>query len=118
MQKRGGTQRMDGRFAAVTLVLGATLFGCASTAWRHARSEDSISSYHAFLEDHPGGRFSVEARARLELARVKKRPTRAGAEAFRGKYSDSELIAELDPLVEDLMFRHARAVGSPAAYRE
>lgn len=109
---------MDGRFPAVALLLGATLIGCAGTAWRRARSEDSISSYHSFLSDHPTSRFSDEARARLELARIKKRPTRAGAEAFRGKYGDSALIAELDPLVEDLLFRHARAVGTPAAYRE
>ena len=109
---------MDGRFAAVALALAVSAFGCAGTAWRHARGEDSIAGYHAFLEDYPDSRFSEQARARLDLARLKKRPTRAGADAFRAKYNDPELLAELDPFVEELLFRHARAIGNPDAYRE
>jgi len=109
---------MDGRFAALAVALCATLLGCASGAWRHARSEDSISAYHAFLEDYPDSRFGDEARARLELARIKKRPTRAGAEAFRAKYHDPDLLAELDPFIEELLFRHARAIGTAESYRE
>jgi hypothetical protein len=106
------------RIAAVAAALAASLVGCASSAWRHARSDDSITGYHTFLEDYPDSRFSEQARARLELARIKKRPTRAGAEAFRAKYSDPELVAELAPFVEELLFRHARAVGTTESYRE
>ena len=109
---------MDCRFAVVAAALAASVLGCASSAWRHARSADSISGYHAFLEDYPDSRFSEQAHARLDLARIKKHPTRAGADAFRAKNSDPELIAELDPLVEELLFRHARAVGSVESYRE
>jgi hypothetical protein len=118
MQVGGGTLRMDGRIAALAAMLAVSVLGCAGTAWRHARGEDSIAAYHAFLEDYPNSRFSDQARARLDLARLKKRPTRAGADAFRAKYSDPELVAELDPFVEDLLFRHARAIGTADAYRE
>jgi len=109
---------VDGRIAAIALVVAATLFGCAGTAWRHARAEDSISAYYAFLQEYPDSRFSDQARARLELSRLKKHPTRAGIEAFRAKYSTPELAAELDPFVEELLFRHARAVGTPESYRK
>src|SRR5688572_1638393 len=118
MQQGGGTLRMDGRFPAVAMVIAASLLGCAGSAWRHARSEDSISGYHAFLKDHPKSRYSDQARARLELARIKKQPTRAAADAFRARHRDSDLLAELDPFVEELLFRHARAVGTSTSYRE
>ncbi len=109
---------MDGRFPAIAMVIAASLIGCAGSAWRHARSEDSISGYHAFLKDHPESRYSDQARARLELARIKKQPTRAASDAFRARHRDPELLAELDPLVENLLFRHARAVGTAESYRE
>ena len=108
---------MDGRIAALAVALATSLLGCAGSAWRHARSEDTISAYHAFLQDFPDSRFSDQARARLELSRIKKRPTRSSVEAFRARYSTPELIAELDPLVEDLFFHHARAVGTAESYR-
>jgi hypothetical protein len=108
---------MDGRIAALAVALATFLLGCAGSAWRHARSEDTISAYHAFLRDFPDSRFSDQARARLELSRIKKRPTRSSVEAFRARYSTPELIAELEPLVEDLFFHHARAVGTAESYR-
>ncbi len=109
---------MDGRFTAVAVALAASLLGCAGSAWRAARSEDTISAYHTFLRNFPDSGFSAQARARLELARLKKRPTRAGVEGFRAKYGDPNLLAELNPFVEDLLFRHARAVGTPESYRK
>jgi len=108
---------MDRRISAIAMSLACTFLGCAGAAWRHARAEDSISSYYAFLQDYPDSRFSDLARARLDLARLKKRPTRSGVEAFRAKYPMPELTAELDPFVEELLFRHARAVGTPESYR-
>jgi hypothetical protein len=108
---------MDSRIAALAVALATALLGCASSAWRHARGEDTITAYHAFLKEYPDSRFSDQARARLELSRIKKRPTRSSVEAFRARYSTPELVAELDPLVEQLFFDHARAVGTPEAYR-
>jgi hypothetical protein len=109
---------MDGRIPALAVALVVSLLGCAGNAWRHARSEDSISAYYTFLRDHPTSRFSDEAHARLELARLRKRPTRAGIEAFRARYATPDLLAELTPFVENMVFRHARALGTPASYRE
>ena len=82
MQEGGGNLRMDGRIAAVAVALAASALGCAGSAWRHARSEDTIAAYHAFLKDYPDSRFSDQARARLELARIKKRPTRSASRRF------------------------------------
>jgi hypothetical protein len=109
---------MDGRNTAVALALAATsLLGCAGMAWRDARRADTIAAYHDFLRDFPTSPYSDEARARIDLSRIKRHPTRAGVETFRARYSTPDLIAELDPLVEDLLFEHARAIGTPAAYR-
>jgi hypothetical protein len=108
---------MDGRIIAVALLLGTSMSGCASSAWRHARVEDSVSSYYSFLKEYPDSRYSDEARARLDLSRLKKHPTRAAVDAFREKYAAPDLAAELDPFVEDLFFRHTRAVGTADAYR-
>ncbi len=117
MQQGEETFRMDGRIPALAVVLATSLLGCAGTAWRNARGEDTISAYHAFLREYPESRFSDQARARLDLARLKKSPTRAGVESFRTKHATPELVAELDPFVEDLEFRHARAIGTPESYR-
>lgn len=109
---------MTARFAVLALLLISLLTGCAGSAWRQAREDDSITAYHRFLRDYPESSFSDEARARLELARIRKKPTREAYDAFQKRFSDPALAAELLPFVEEAFFRHARAVGSPDAYRE
>jgi hypothetical protein len=108
---------VDGRIPVLAVALSISVLGCAGSAWRHARSDDTITAYHTFLKQYPESRYSDQARARLELARIKKHPTRSSVETFRARYSTPELSAELDPLVEDLFFQHARAVGTAEAYR-
>ncbi len=109
---------MPRRIATLALVLAVALPGCAGRAWRNAREQDSITAYHRFLRDYPDSSFGAEARARLELARIRKKPTRDSYESFTRKFSDPALAAELLPYVEESYFRHARAVGTVAAYRE
>lgn len=108
---------MAGRFAAV-VVLAAVVIGCAGSAWRRARSEDTVLAYHRFLKEFPDSHFSEEARARVELARVRNHPTRAAFEAFRERYGNPALLAELKPFVEESFFRRARAIGTGESYRE
>jgi hypothetical protein len=108
---------MGGRISTLAAVLALSLVGCAGSAWRHARSEDTIAAYHRFLKEFPDSRFSDLARARLELSRLKMNPTLPAIEAFREKFAQPDLLAELDPFVEGLLFRRARAVGTPEAYR-
>ena len=108
---------MASRIAAVLGVLAVAVVGCAGSAWRDARHEDTISAYHTFLREFPDSSFTGQARARLELARVRKRPTRIAFEAFRERYGSRELLAELRPYVEDSLFQHARAVGTIESYR-
>jgi hypothetical protein len=117
MQEGEETSGMDGRFPALALALSTALLGCAGSAWRHARGEDTIAAYHSFLKEYPDSRFSDLARARLELSRLKRSPTLAAITAFRERYATPELMAELDPFVDDLLFRHTRAVGTADAYR-
>ena len=42
------------------------------------------------MQDYPDSRFAVQARARLELVRVRKEPTLAAYEAFREKYGRTD----------------------------
>jgi hypothetical protein len=118
MQIGGVTSRMSARNILIALVLGIMLSGSAGGSWRRARNEDTIAAYHRFLREYPQSRYSDRARARLDLARVKKHPTPAGIDAFRAKYSDPELLEELKPHVEAVLFQQARAAGSAESYRQ
>jgi len=110
---------MTSRIPAILVLLAAALLaGCAGRAWREARDADTIQAYHAFLREYPDASHAREARARLELVRIRKRPTRDRYEAFREEFGTADLLAELRPHVEEAYFLHARAVGTPAAYRE
>jgi hypothetical protein len=105
------------RLFSVLFALVATGLGCAGSAWEHARTDDTAAAYAAFLRDHPNSEYSDEARARSALTRVRKHPTPAGFEAFREKFADSGLVAELRPHVEGAYFDRARATGTAEAYR-
>lgn len=110
---------MHVRILALVLVVAlAMLAGCAGRAWRQARAEDSVGAYHRYLRDHPETTFAPRARARLELARIRDKPRRKGFLAFQEEFGEAfpELVAELKPHVEEVFFRHARAVGTAAAY--
>ncbi len=106
------------RIVPILLAFVAVLTGCVGAAWRNARSEDTISAYHQFLKEHPDSSFSEEARARLELSRLRLRPTRAGFDEFRKKYGSPELVSELRPYVENAYFDYARSIGTAEAYRK
>lgn len=111
---------MHVRISALVLALAmAVTVGCASRAWKYARAEDSVAAYHRFLREHPDTTFAPRARARLELVRIRDKPSRKAFHAFVEKYGDTfpELVAELGPHVEEPFFLHARAVGTAAAYR-
>lgn len=92
--------------------------GCAGSAWRKAKTEDTVAAYHGFLREYPDTTFAEEARARLEMARVKQRPSRETFEAFSEKYGTPELIAELRPHLEETFFGEARSLGTAMAFRE
>ena len=100
------------------LVLGLCLVlvaGCAGRAWRQARDQDSFAAYHRFLDEYPDSEWSAEARARLDMSRIRKRPTREAYQKFLAEHPDPALQAELAPYVEEAFFQHARAVGTAAA---
>ena len=118
MQEGEETSGWTVEFAAVAVALAASLLGCAGSAWRHARSEDTISAYHAFLRD---SRQPLQrSGARAARARRGSRSARRAAASRRFEPSTRLriCIAELDPLVEELFFHHARAVGTAESYRE
>ncbi|MEM7408604.1 MAG: hypothetical protein AAF430_00035 [Myxococcota bacterium] len=109
---------MSTRIVLLVLALITALGGCASSAWREARDADTISAYHRFLREYPDTSFSEEARARLELARVRKNPSRESFEKFLEKFANAGLEAELRPHVEEVYFEYARALGTAEAYQE
>jgi hypothetical protein len=108
---------MPRRIAALLVLAVAFLPACAGRAWRDARGTDTIQAYHAFLREYPDATFAQEARARLALVRVRKRPSTEAFEKFREEYGTPELLAELRPQVEEAYFLHARATGTPASYQ-
>lgn len=111
---------MPDRFAVsgiLLLLVLSLLAGCAGRAYRAARGEDTVAAYHRFLQQHPESAWSDQARARLEMARIRHKPTREAYRAFQREFTDPALLAELDPHVEEAFYRHARSVGSAEAYR-
>jgi len=112
---------MPDRISTLVLLLVClctALAGCAGRAWNAARGEDSVASYHRFLEEHPKSEWAEEARARLELVRIRKRPTTEAFQKFKAKHADSALPDELAPFVEETFFRQARAIGTAQAFED
>ena len=109
---------MSNRIVLLAVCVATAWVGCAGSAWREAREADTISAYHRFLREYPDTSFSQEARARLELARVRKNPSRDSFEKFLAKFDDPGLEAELRPYVEEVYFEYARALGSEQGYAE
>ena len=93
------------------LILASVLIlpGCAGRAWRQAQEEDTVAAYHRFLRDNGGSAYADRARAHLEFARVRKKPTAKGFESFQKKYPNDPLVEKLRPHVEEPFFRAARA---------
>jgi hypothetical protein len=92
--------------------------GCAGSAWKQARKQDTIAAYHRFLRDHPESRYTDEARMRFEYHQLKRQPNAEGMRAFADKYPDSPLLADLRPLFEEHAFAAARAAGTAEAYEK
>lgn len=109
---------MSHRPVVFILILALLAVGCAGRAWNQARDEDSVAAYHRFLRDHSESEYADEARARMEFARVRNKPSRIAFERFQKKHPDSPLVAELRPYVEEHFFAEARALGTEAAYQE
>jgi len=105
-------------FTAVLVFALLALTGCVGTAWNHALEEDTPAAYYRFMRDHGESKYADEARERLDFHKLKRNPTLAGFEAFRRKFPESPLIAELHPALEKPAFEMARAQGTAEAYRE
>lgn len=104
-----------------SLVLGVLAalvvsLGCAGGAWKQARKQDTLASYHRFLRDHPDSRYADEARMRFEFHQLKRQPSLEGLQAFAETYPDSPLLDELRPVFEEHAFAAARATGTALAY--
>jgi len=98
----------------ISLILG----GCVGVDWKRALETDTPAAYYRFLRDHPDSKFAGRAQERLDFHQLQRRPSLAGFDAFRSRYPESELIAELRPTLEDPAFAVARARGTAAAYRD
>lgn len=105
------------RLALVALV-ALLAVGCAGRAFRAARAADSASAYHRFLRAHPSSRHAEEARQRLELVRIRSKPTAEAYREFERRWPSSPLLRELRSVVEQAVFEQARARGTVGAYDE
>jgi hypothetical protein len=116
---RKETLRMDTRKMASALALSGliALAGCAHSDWKRALKEDTASSYHRFLREHPSSRYSEKARAHLAFVQLRAKPTREAFQAFSEDFADSGLVDDLRPHVESAFFEQARGIGTPEAYR-
>jgi len=115
---RGGASALAPRRNLHALAFLLVLVGvaCAHSDWRRALDQDTASAYHQFLREHPRSGHALEARARLELVRLRARPTLEGFRSFSEKFGDTGLVEELRPHVESAFFDQARRLGTPAAY--
>jgi hypothetical protein len=101
---------------ALAALLALVGVACAHRDWRRALEQDTTAAYYQFLREHPGDDHAPEARARIDLVRLRARPTLEGFHAFSQKFGDTGLVDELRPHVESLFFDQARRIGTPEAY--
>ena len=110
---------MYGRFAAVAIVLAASLLGCAGSAWRQARNEDSICGLSRASSRSIPRAGSAIRRARGSSSRGS-RSTRRARPRMRSRkvHRDSGSARGADPLVEELFFATRARWEPPTSYRE
>jgi hypothetical protein len=116
MSTRRNSIWTQGLRAGLALLL-LSAFGCAGQAWRSAVAEDTPAAYYRFMREYDDSKYSAQAVERLEFHKLKRNPTLKGFEGFRERYPDSDLIAELHPILEKPAFEAARAQGTVDAYR-
>ncbi len=92
------------------------LTGCTTVSWLQAREMDSAGAYHRFLREHPDSGHEEEARERIDYHRLKAHPTVASFEGFKERYPQSDLLPELQSVLEPLYFERARELNSPKVY--
>lgn len=109
---------MPARRLSLALILILATSACAGRAWRSAQAEDTAAAYHRYLLEYSDSQHADEAKARLAFVRLRTKPSLRGFERFRERFPDSPLVDELRIHVEEVFFRHARARGSVAGYRE
>jgi hypothetical protein len=102
------------------IVAGLLALGCASStgSWEAARSQDTPGAYHRFLRDNPNAPQAQEASERLAFTRLRQKPTAEGYAKFRVRYPQSELLAEIRPVVEQRVFEQTRVRGTGEAFAE
>lgn len=103
-------------FVSVAL-LPLLLLACVGRSFDAARSEDTAAAYHRFLRDHPDSVYADEARQRMELVRLRSKPSVEAYDDFVKRWPGSPLLPELRAVVEEPLFERARAVGTAEAYR-
>jgi hypothetical protein len=103
--------------SAIAALVCVLLCACAGGAWERVRREDTVAAYHGYLRDHPDSEHAAQARARLALVRLRHKPTAEGYDAFRAEFPEPALLAELQPVVEPVVFERVRATGTADAYR-
>ncbi|MCZ6783340.1 MAG: hypothetical protein O7G30_08525 [Proteobacteria bacterium] len=99
-------------------LLPLVVAGCMSGAWKQALRDDTPAAYYRFLRDHPDSKYAQNAKTRLEYHKIKRRPTLQAFAKFSEQFPDSELLAELRPLLEEKAFEAARGVGTADAYND
>ncbi len=100
-----------------SLVLSGSL-ACALVDWRRARSADTPAAYHRFLREHPHSLRAGRARERREYLRLLERPSPKGLSQFREQFPRSNLLRELETLIEEKSLLMARSRGTADAYAE
>jgi hypothetical protein len=102
-------------------LLAATLAaGCERSRFEAAVARDTPDAYLGFLRSHDGGRFSAEARLRLEALRWKEARDSASVFAVRrylADYPDGRFAAEARRRLTGLRFERVRGAGGPAELR-
>ncbi len=105
---------------ALALVLAALLSsGCEP--FHEVQKQDDIAAYEAYLADHPGSRFDLQARTRLEelyLAKADEAKTLEGYDDYLTRFSDGIYREKAMTKREDFLFSRARDVDSLAAWEQ
>jgi len=95
------------------------LTGCAGSAFKAAKEQNTISAYSKFIDEYPDSEFASEAKKlKEEMVFEKAKTTNSISEydSYLKEYPNGSYVTEANKLKEDLEFKEAKQKNTVEAY--
>lgn len=104
-----------------TILLLLLTYGCTGQEYKKAQEIGTIASYENFLEKHPEGKFSNEAKMeidRLQYEKAKVSDTIETYGHYLSKNKNGRFIKEANSRIEELRYEKAKEADSVEIYEQ